>query len=146
MLSNAGFVVIESPVVSNIFSAKLLGLCFLYPALHKARPLPTIKMRTTIRLIITFYKSFAFASNLITLSCLYLIIWYGEKAIYIVQALFWFKIITLGLIFYYIQSSKKDEFYYYKNLGLTKKHLWISTLTVDFILFLILFFLTLRAQ
>lgn len=108
--------------------------------------LPTIKMRTTIRLIITFYKSFAFASNLITLSCLYLINFYGEKAIHIIQALFWYKIITLGLIFYYIHSFKKDKFYYYKNLGLTKKQLWISTLTFDFILFLILLFLTLKAQ
>src|SRR5690606_39318372 len=91
-------------------------------------------MRMTIRLIITFYKSFAFASNLITLSCLYLIILYAEKAIYIVQALIWFKIGTLGMIFYYIQSYKRDEFYYYKNLGLAKKHLWISTLTFDFVL------------
>jgi type III secretory pathway component EscU len=110
------------------------------------QPLPTIKMRTTIRLIITFYKSFAFASNLITFSCIYLINLYGKNAIYIIQALFWFKIITLALIFYYIQNYKKDEFYYYKNLGLTKKHLWISTFTFDFILFLILFILTLKAQ
>ena len=71
---------------------------------------------------------------------------YGEKAIYIIQALFWFKIITLGLISYYIHSYKKDEFYYYKNLGLAKKHLWISTLSFDFILFLILLFFTLKAQ
>lgn len=92
----------------------------------------------TARLIITFYKSFAFASNLITLSCLGLIIYYQEKAIYIFQALFWFKIITLGVIFYFIHSYKKDEFFYYKNLGLTKKQLWISTLIFDFLLFFVL--------
>src|SRR5690606_28702420 len=118
---------------------------FLSVIFAKALSVTNIKMRMTIRLIITFYKSFAFASNLITLSCLYLIILYAEKAIYIVQALIWFKIGTLGMIFYYIQNYKRDEFYYYKNLGLAKKHLWISTLTFDFVLFLILSLLTLKA-
>lgn len=110
------------------------------------KPLPTIKMKTTVRLIITFYKSFALASNFITLACLFLISLYGKKAIYIIQALFWFKIISLGIIFYYIHNYKKDEFYYYINLGLSKKRLWITTFAFDFILFLILLILTLNAQ
>ncbi len=103
-------------------------------------------MRKTIRLIFTFYKSYAAASILITLASLYLVNLYGTKAIYILQALFWFKVITLGVIFYYIQKYKKEGFYYYKNLGLTKKHLWISTLVFDFTLFLLLVSLTVRVQ
>ncbi len=100
----------------------------------------------TIRLITTFYKSFALASNLITLASLYLINLYGEKAIHIFQALFWFKIIALGLIFCYIHNYKREGFYYYKNLGLTKRHLWISTFAFDFTLFILLILLTLRLQ
>ncbi|OFZ08525.1 MAG: hypothetical protein A2322_06505 [Bacteroidetes bacterium RIFOXYB2_FULL_39_7] len=103
-----------------------------------AKPLPTI-MRMT-RLILTFYRSFAFASLMITLSCLSIIYTWGLVTF---TALFWFKIITLGLIFYYIHNVKKDDFYYYKNLGLSKKTLWFSTLTFDFILFLMLIIITL---
>lgn len=109
--------------------------------LRIAKPLPTI-MRT-IRLILTFYKSFAFASMMITLSCLSIIYTWGIDTF---AVLFWFKIITLGLIFYYIHSIKKDNFYYYKNLGLTKKILWISSLSMDFIIFLILITITLKIR
>ena len=97
----------------------------------------------TARLILTFYKSFAFASLMITLSCLSIIYTWGINTF---TALFWFKVITLGLIFYYIHSLKKDNFYYYKNLGLTKKFLWISSLTLDFIVFLILITITLKIR
>ena len=98
----------------------------------------------SVRLIVTFYSSFAFASNLITLACLYLVYLYGDKAIYIIQILFWFKILTLAVIVYFIHQYKKDLFYYYKNLGLSKKHLWIPTLTFDLALFLILLALTIK--
>ncbi len=97
-----------------------------------------------LKLSATFYSTFAFASNLITLSCLFLISLRGEKGIYVIQILFWFKIFTLGAIFYFISNYKKNDFNYYKNLGLTKNQLWISTLTFDFVLFLLLILLTLK--
>lgn len=100
-------------------------------------------MMRTARLILTFYKSFAFVSLMITLSCLSIIYTWGIETF---TALFWFKAITLGLIFYYIHSFKKDNFYYYKNLGLTKKLLWISSLTFDLIIFLILITITLKVR
>ncbi len=96
-----------------------------------------------ILIIITFYKSFAATSLIISLSCLSIIYTWGDDAF---TALFWFKIISLGLIFYYFHSFKKDIFYYYKNLGITKKHLWITTLTFDFLLFLILLILTIKIR
>jgi hypothetical protein len=91
-----------------------------------------------IRLILTFYKSFAFASNLITLVCGVLIHGFGAKGIYIIQPIFWFKIFTLAIIVFFIQSYKKNEFYYYKNLGISKLNLWIPTLIFDFVTFLVL--------
>ncbi len=99
-------------------------------------------MRTT-RLVFTFYKSFAFSSLMITLSCLSIIYEWGISTFIV---LFWFKIITLALVFYYIHNFKKDVFFYYKNLGLTKKHLWIPALTFDMFLFLILVILTLKIK
>jgi len=58
--------------------------------------------------------------------------------------LFWFKVVTLGMIFYLNNGYKRNEYYYYKNLGISKKLLWIPTLSFEMILFLTLFFLTIR--
>lgn len=91
----------------------------------------------TLRLILTFYKSFALLSLLLTSTCLFIIYKYGNNGIHILQVLFWFKLGTLGLIFYYINNYKKKEFYYYKNLGISKQKLWIPILFFDFSLFLV---------
>lgn len=91
----------------------------------------------TLRLILTFYKSFALTSLLLTLVCLYFIIEYGQNGIHILQYLFWFKLLSMAAIYYFVDSYKEAEFYYYKNLGLTKQKLWIPILIFDFSIFLI---------
>ncbi|HCY76132.1 MAG TPA: hypothetical protein DHV28_09450 [Ignavibacteriales bacterium] len=54
-----------------------------------------------------------------------------------IQALFWFKIFTLAIIVYSTNVYKKNEIYYYKNLGITRLTLWIPILIFDFLFFLI---------
>lgn len=93
-----------------------------------------------LRLIITFYKSYALASGIITLSCMSIIFAGGLKTF---TALFWFKILTLGVIFYFINIYKRKELYYYQNLGVSKLFLWISTLAIDLMLFVLLIIITL---
>ncbi len=100
-------------------------------------------MIKTIRLILTFYQSFAFASLVITMSCVSMMYAFGIDTF---TMLFWFKLITFGLIFYYIQHLKKDDLYYYKNLGLTKRFLWGWALTIDVMLFLIFMLITLKIR
>jgi len=95
---------------------------------------------TMFRSILTFYRSFAFVSYLITFACMFIIYTYGIKTY---TTLFWFKLITLGLIFFYLKKYSQRDFYYYKNLGVSKKVLWISTLCFDFTMFNILVILTL---
>jgi len=97
----------------------------------------------TLRLIGTFYKSFAFASNLISAIFLYLIY---KNGIFLFTTLFWFKIIILGIIIFFINNYKKDEFYYYQSLGLSKLSLWIATITIDLLIFIILFILIIKIQ
>ena len=96
----------------------------------------SFKMKT-IRLLLTFYQSFAFTSFLITFVCLGLLFGFGAKGISMIQALFWFKIFTLASIVYSTNVYKKNQFYYYKNLGLSKTALWIPVLIFDFLFFLI---------
>ena len=96
--------------------------------------LTAIKKMKTLRLIGTFYKSYLIASSIITIICMYLIYENGVEAI---TALIWFKLITLAIIVYYINLYKKNEFYYYQSLGLSKLFLWISTLLIDLLIFII---------
>jgi len=93
----------------------------------------------TIRLIYTFYRSFFIASILVTLACIAIINEHGLKAL---GSLLWIKIFTLGLIFLFIRNYKRKEFFYYQNLGISKKRLWISVFTVDILLFFCLSILT----
>jgi hypothetical protein len=89
----------------------------------------------TIKLIWTFYQSFMFYSLLVTACCLFLFYQYGFG---IFTVLFWFKVVTLGISCYFINSYKQNEYYYYRNLGVSKFLLWAGTLTFDFVLFIVL--------
>jgi len=96
-----------------------------------------------LRSIISFYKSYAAPSLAITIICMFFTYKYGIGTF---AFLFWFKISTLGLFFYYIMNYKRNEFYYYKNLGLSKMLLWVSTLSFDFILYISMITLTLNIR
>lgn len=88
-----------------------------------------------MKLILTFYRSFIAASSLITMACLSAISINGLK---ILPAVLLFKLVTLGIIILYINLYKKKEFYYYQNLGFPKLMLWIFTLGIDLVVFILL--------
>lgn len=51
--------------------------------------------------------------------------------------IFWFKVATTGMIIYYINNYQRKAFFYYQNLGLSKRFLWTYTLCFDWVLFII---------
>ena len=88
-----------------------------------------------IRLIWTFHRSFFLISLIITACCLSIFRQYGFNTF---SVLFWLKIATLGLTYYFINGYKNKEYYYYRNLGVSKTLLWTATLIFDFTLFIFL--------
>lgn len=100
---------------------------------HTARTLPSIMKY--VRSILTFYKSFAALSLFITACCLCILYTWGIGTL---TELIWFKILTLIAIFYHFRSHKKAEFYYYKNIGISRSVLWFNAFTVDVGLFIFL--------
>ena len=102
-----------------------------------------MKLLKLIRLILTFYRSFFLATFIISACCVEIFWKYGIETF---LALFWFKIFTLALIFYYTGKFKAREFYYYQNLGISKAILWTTTLTFDFTLFLFLLIVTYKIR
>lgn len=94
-----------------------------------------MRLFKAIAIIWTFYRSFILVSTLITTCCLYL---FWENGLGIFAALFWVKMVTLAITFYFINAYKKKEYYYYQNLGISKVLLWTTTLIFDVALFIFL--------
>jgi len=92
----------------------------------------------TIRLTWTFYKSFLIFSLLVNACCLRMFWSYGF-AVFV--ELFWFKMASVGLTYYFINNYKNKEYYYYSNLGISKATLWTLSLIFDLALFTFLFIL-----
>ncbi len=91
----------------------------------------------TLKLITRFYSGIFFANLLITLSCIGLIVYFGSRSRELIGVLFWYKIITIGIIFYATIFYRKKELYYYQNLGVSKVKLGVATSVFDFSLWLI---------
>ena len=87
----------------------------------------------TLRAILSFYSSFAFVGFLLTAACLTIVYTNGIATF---TLLFWFKVGTMWIIYYFINSNKRKEYYYYDNLGISKRTLWIPALSVDFMVFM----------
>lgn len=98
---------------------------------------------TRLKLIAGFYGNFFFASLLISLICAYLLVEIGLSALFY---LFWFRVVTLGLIVYYIRDYKKRDFYFYNNLGISRRTLWSATMLCEALLFILLIILALNIR
>ncbi len=94
-----------------------------------------------IRLLFAFHRYFLPTSLIIDGACMYLLYRNGMGAY---SVLFWFKVGTLAASAYFINEYKRHEYYYFFNFGLSKKTLWISTLSFDMFLFFILIFITVQ--
>ena len=89
-------------------------------------------MLRRISLFLDFYSMFAAATLGITFACMILLYQFGLKPfVYI----FWFKMITLALCVYGAYRYRGNRFYYYKNLGLSVRALWVGTVLLDLLIF-----------
>ena len=88
-----------------------------------------------INLSLAFYKSISLIPLVVSAACAYFIFKYG---VYTFSIAFWVKIITLTLIFLYLKEYKSKELYFYKNLGLGKKALWMFAISLDLLIYLAL--------
>lgn len=93
-----------------------------------------LKISDVLKAILLFYKKFGFGSNIINLTCCWLLLRLGIGSIYGLQFL---KAATLIAIFLFIQNFRKDQFYFYYNLGVSQKKLWIGALLIDINIFIL---------
>jgi hypothetical protein len=100
----------------------------------------------TIKLISRFYGGIFLANFLVTMSCIYLFGVFGALTHKIAAMLFWYKLISLILIFYTSVHYRKQELYYYQNLGVSKGQLAAGTSVLDILITVLLLFLKLKFQ
>ena len=86
-----------------------------------------------ISAIISFYRPFAISSSLITSFFLYLVY---KNGLALFNFLLIYKIIFVCLVLIYYHTYRNIEFYYYKNLGISKMTLSMCALLLDISIFI----------
>ena len=99
--------------------------------------------KRNIKLYFVFYKSFWFFSTVISILCAFYLMSDGAS---IYAPLFWFKIGTLAFVFYYIRAYKAKEFLFYKNLGISRRALWVFSFSFDMIIYFVLVIIALKVH
>ncbi len=89
-------------------------------------------MRHKTRLILLFYRSWAFLSNLITAVCAWLVV---KTSILTLPGILFLKLAILALILYFMHRYGNKTIYYYTNLGVAPKVLWGWSVAFDLIIF-----------
>lgn len=56
----------------------------------------------------------------------------------IFNSIFWLKLASIALAYYFISSNKAQAFYYYYNHGLSPRILWVFTIAFDLVTWAIL--------
>ena len=97
------------------------------------------------RAIFIFYRGFRIPAGIITIFCCIGLleacieqirgheVYHG--ILMFVAPFFWIKTFTNALILLYLIRFKASELYFYFNLGVGKKSLWIITFLIDYLLF-----------
>lgn len=94
-----------------------------------------------LRYILLFYSSLYPATLSISLIGIAIVGLYGLGAL---QPVLWFKAIAYGIVVYHVDQSRRREFWYFYNLGFTRRGLWMSVTLLDFCLFFTLLWIWLH--
>lgn len=85
-----------------------------------------------------FYSGFFLLPLLYNiLTVLILVKYYKGHSIHVFSYFIWIKLLMDFFLVRQINKKKKDEFYFYKNLGLNKIQLFAYSFGFDFLLYLI---------
>ncbi len=98
--------------------------------LHQAVP----PVRRKAKLILLFYRSWAVASNLVTVVCAVTL---ANTSVMMLPFLLLLKAGVQALIWYVMREFGSRRLYYFTNLGLTPRALWGWSMAFDLTIFAI---------
>ncbi len=82
--------------------------------------------------LLTFYRSFFLFTGSISLAAGYML--WNSKSITSLFMLFWMKLVTNALIGFLFTTFKKEDFFFYNNLGFSAKQMLLGALLIDLLL------------
>ncbi len=88
-----------------------------------------------LRIYHTFFRSFYAAGGCISLCCGWLFYRWGGGSL---APLLYFKLGTTAIVYYMVNRFKHREYYYYHNLGISKRRLWAFYEFCDLLVFVLL--------
>lgn len=88
-----------------------------------------------LRIYHTFFRSFYAAGGCISLCCGWLFYRWGGGSL---APLLYFKLGTTAIVYYMVNRFKHREYYYYHNLGISKRKLWAFYEFCDLLVFVLL--------
>jgi hypothetical protein len=113
----------------------LVGVYFHQKRIGKLNSLTYLIPMRTINLFLTFYNNFFLVTLLLSLSCGLILYVNSLNALVFIC---WFKVLTSAIIMLYINKYKIKEFYYYRNLGVTKAFLFTAATLCDSLVFFLI--------
>ena len=110
-----------------------------------------VKPGKFLRTVFIFYRGFRVPATLVTLFCVFgavassLDLIKAHKAFYgiltVVPPFFWIKTLTDAVILIWLTRFKAGERYFYCNLGVGTRTLWISVFCIDYLVFFLAMYL-----
>ena len=95
-----------------------------------------------MRTLLTFYKNFSLISIAISLAgCLMIL---KSHSPYATIFVFWLKIFSNAALLGYVHFFRSEQFNFFFNLGYSQKQLYFKTLVLDFGIWTILTYITLK--
>ena len=95
-----------------------------------------------MRTLLTFYKNFSVISIGISIAGCIMIL--QSHSPYSTIFVFWTKIISNAALLGYVHFFRSEQFTFFFNLGYSQKQLYLKTLALDFGLWIILTYITLK--
>jgi hypothetical protein len=85
------------------------------------------------KVLFIFFKKMIFFNILFTVSAL--LIYLLNESSHLFSFMFWTKVVGYAVAVYAVNWSKKEEFYFYYNQGISKRTLFIFTFLIDALIF-----------
>jgi hypothetical protein len=88
-----------------------------------------------IKLLFIFYRNYIIPSLMLTGLCCWIFISHGPATL---SSLFLFKILTYAPIAFLVHERRKETYYFYANLGLGWRALYLGSMAPDLVFFILL--------
>jgi len=94
-----------------------------------------------IKMVITCYRFIVIPSLFTTITSSIILLQSGTSLAFLMAI--WTKGVTAGLLLLYVHFFRSSQFFFFNNLGFSNRSIYVSMITIDFLLAIVSFSLVL---